>query len=171
MTCVWLLLLATNYLWQPVLKMTEFTDLGLWYVWCHGQNSSLNMKMQCMRQGYGTTRLKFLEHRPQRSWRCLPMWITPSESWRRTALGGVCPARHRSNTWRRPQVRLEHRDLTSKRRDFHSCRRASAYSCVVGSFLEPDQNPTAVEGLGTEPDNLVITWKVSHEASVCLNLL
>ncbi|XP_042116606.1 neuronal cell adhesion molecule isoform X33 [Peromyscus maniculatus bairdii] len=24
---------------------------------------------------------------------------------------------------------------------------------------EPDQNPTAVEGLGTEPDNLVITWK------------
>lgn len=30
-------------------------------------------------------------------------------------------------------------------------------------FLEPDQNPMAVEGLGTEPDNLVITWKVSHE--------
>lgn len=24
---------------------------------------------------------------------------------------------------------------------------------------EPDKNPTAVEGLGTEPDNLVITWK------------
>eukprot|EP00072_Mus_musculus_P043126 XP_006516030.1 PREDICTED: neuronal cell adhesion molecule isoform X30 [Mus musculus] len=24
---------------------------------------------------------------------------------------------------------------------------------------EPDQNPMAVEGLGTEPDNLVITWK------------
>lgn len=24
---------------------------------------------------------------------------------------------------------------------------------------EPDQNPTTVEGLGTEPDNLVITWK------------
>nr|XP_048271507.1 neuronal cell adhesion molecule isoform X43 [Myodes glareolus] len=24
---------------------------------------------------------------------------------------------------------------------------------------EPDQNPVAVEGLGTEPDNLVITWK------------
>ncbi|XP_036061333.1 neuronal cell adhesion molecule isoform X23 [Onychomys torridus] len=24
---------------------------------------------------------------------------------------------------------------------------------------EPDQNPTSVEGIGTEPDNLVITWK------------
>ncbi|NIG61686.1 neuronal cell adhesion molecule-like [Pontoporia blainvillei] len=24
---------------------------------------------------------------------------------------------------------------------------------------EPDKNPTAVEGLGSEPDNLVITWK------------
>lgn len=27
-------------------------------------------------------------------------------------------------------------------------------------FLAPDQNPTGVQGFGTEHDNLVISWKV-----------
>lgn len=33
-------------------------------------------------------------------------------------------------------------------------------------FLAPDQNPTGVQGFGTEHDNLVISWKVImfHEA-------
>lgn len=27
-------------------------------------------------------------------------------------------------------------------------------------FLAPDENPTGVQGFGTEHDNLVISWKV-----------
>uniref|UniRef100_H0WNF2 Neuronal cell adhesion molecule n=1 Tax=Otolemur garnettii TaxID=30611 RepID=H0WNF2_OTOGA len=42
---------------------------------------------------------------------------------------------------------------------FHSLQKTKAYTCVAALLLEPDKNPTAVEGLGTEPDNLVITWK------------
>ena len=37
-------------------------------------------------------------------------------------------------------------------------------------FLAPDENPTGVEGFGTEHDNLVISWKVIklYEA-ICFN--
>lgn len=28
-------------------------------------------------------------------------------------------------------------------------------------FLGPDENPANVQGIGSEPDNLVITWEVS----------
>lgn len=138
--------------------------LGLCYVWWCGQNSSSSMKMQCMRQGCGATRRKFLERRPQPSWSCLPTWTTPSESWRRTASGGVCRARLRSSILQRPRVRLERRRPAEDGRVPHAFPRADACLCGAASFLEPDQNPTAVEGLGTEPDNLVITWKVSQEA-------
>lgn len=36
-------------------------------------------------------------------------------------------------------------------------------SCFISTsfiFLAPDQNPTGVQGFGTEHDNLVISWKV-----------
>lgn len=43
------------------------------------------------------------------------------------------------------------------------CKRSKlTYECMAAWLLEPDKNPTAVEGLGSEPDNLVITWKVSY---------
>lgn len=34
-------------------------------------------------------------------------------------------------------------------------------SCVNILFLDPDENPSNVQGIGSEPDNLVITWEVS----------
>lgn len=37
----------------------------------------------------------------------------------------------------------------------HSC------SCVNILFSDPDENPSNVQGIGSEPDNLVITWEVS----------
>lgn len=39
----------------------------------------------------------------------------------------------------------------------------SSHSCshVNTLFLDPDENPSNVQGIGSEPDNLVITWEVS----------
>lgn len=37
----------------------------------------------------------------------------------------------------------------------HSCSHANVL------FLDPDENPSNVQGIGSEPDNLVITWEVS----------
>lgn len=37
-------------------------------------------------------------------------------------------------------------------------------------FLAPDENPTGVQGFGTEHDNLVISWKVIKlYKSICFN--
>lgn len=33
---------------------------------------------------------------------------------------------------------------------------------ILGFFLAPDENPSDVQGVGTEPGNLVISWTVSY---------
>lgn len=78
---------------------------------CYGQNLSLNMKMQCMRQGYGTTKLKFLGHRPQPSWSCPLLWSTPSEWWQRTASGEACPVSGLNSIWLKLQVKQDFCDV------------------------------------------------------------
>lgn len=48
----------------------------------------------------------------------------------------------------------------------------SSHSCshVNILFLDPNENPSNVQGIGSEPDNLVITWEVSlvFRGFICL---
>lgn len=47
----------------------------------------------------------------------------------------------------------------------HSCSHVNIFS------LGPDENPANVQGIGSEPDNLVITWEVSLGVWVFLLLV
>lgn len=149
-----LLVIASSYPATP--GLTEFTVLG-WVCVCRDQNSSSNMKIQCTSQDCGTTKLKFLEHRPQPSWSCLLMWTTPSASWQWTASGRACPARPLSNIWRKPQVKRESRTsrVQNEIKKFSTFHKRPKLTHV---WLLNFQNQIKIPQLWKDWDQSLIIW-------------